>query len=404
MVSYQKVQQEDIDTTLRRTDDIELNNIDSSSREELLSSFERVSLDDDDDEFELEEEDEIITCISKNSDDRLFSNHQENEIHRSIQSNIAFNNSNSANLNNNLNNIDNNNDNNNNNSDNSRLLGSTSTSDSNQHVLNSPISNPQPPTSSSFRYPITIHSIRKHFNFLDRLFQKKYTPGERIGEGFENDGVFSNLSAKPDLNPQVESDKPPTYEEAAADSTPPYWENSVLAPGFGEEVFIDGLPVGNVINFAWNLLVSASFQFVGFLLTYILHTSHAAKHGSRAGLGVTFVTYGFNLIPNSKSYDSHNSKIANSKIEPTDANSYDVGTDNKIEGTLDNFHSSLSSGSDPVVEESSSDFMAWLAYGVILFGLLIIVKALFNYRRAKKMEDTILQPPATSVISSEDQV
>jgi hypothetical protein len=33
----------------------------------------------------------------------------------------------------------------------------------------------------------------------------------------------------------------------------------------------------------------------GFLLTYVLHTSHAAKHGSRAGLGITLIQYGLYL-------------------------------------------------------------------------------------------------------------
>jgi len=33
------------------------------------------------------------------------------------------------------------------------------------------------------------------------------------------------------------------------------------------------------------------FPFVGFILTYLLHTSHAAKYGSRAGLGLTLIQY-----------------------------------------------------------------------------------------------------------------
>ena len=43
------------------------------------------------------------------------------------------------------------------------------------------------------------------------------------------------------------------------------------------------------------MLISLSFNFVGFLLTYLLHTTHAAKYGSRAGLGVTLLQYGFAL-------------------------------------------------------------------------------------------------------------
>jgi hypothetical protein len=65
----------------------------------------------------------------------------------------------------------------------------------------------------------------------------------------------------------------------------------------GDMILVEGLPVGSILGFAWNLLgtqknttpiapltlillssiVSASFQYVGFMLTYLLHTSHAAK-------------------------------------------------------------------------------------------------------------------------------
>ena len=38
---------------------------------------------------------------------------------------------------------------------------------------------------------------------------------------------------------------------------------------------------------------SGWFQFVGFMLTYLLHTTHAAKLGSRAGFGITLIQYGF---------------------------------------------------------------------------------------------------------------
>lgn len=58
---------------------------------------------------------------------------------------------------------------------------------------------------------------------------------------------------------------------------------------------VDGLPTGSFFSFLWNFLVSMSFQFVGFLLTFLLHSTHAAKLGSRAGLGITLIHYGFYL-------------------------------------------------------------------------------------------------------------
>jgi len=73
-------------------------------------------------------------------------------------------------------------------------------------------------------------------------------------------------------------------------------------------MIIEGLATGTLFSFLWNMLVSVSFQFVGFLLTFLLHTTHAAKYGSRAGLGVTLIQYGFALrsreIYDGSGYDS----------------------------------------------------------------------------------------------------
>ena len=96
-------------------------------------------------------------------------------------------------------------------------------------------------------------------------------------------------------------DAPPSYASAQADAVPPYWETTTIhLPGVSAssvpgEMIIEGLPTGTLFSFLWNMLVSVSFQFVGFLLTFLLHTTHAAKYGSRAGLGVTLIQYGFAL-------------------------------------------------------------------------------------------------------------
>lgn len=95
------------------------------------------------------------------------------------------------------------------------------------------------------------------------------------------------------------------YASAQADAVPPYWETTIHTPaGLGStgEMMVDGLPTGSLFSFLWNLLVSMSFQFVGFLLTFLLHSTHAAKLGSRAGLGITLIHYGFYLRTRSTSY------------------------------------------------------------------------------------------------------
>lgn len=58
-------------------------------------------------------------------------------------------------------------------------------------------------------------------------------------------------------------------------------------------MIIDDLPSGSVWMFFVNIFISFFFQIIGFILTHLLHTSHAAKFGSRAGLGLTLIQYGF---------------------------------------------------------------------------------------------------------------
>ncbi|TIA72396.1 hypothetical protein E3P91_01999 [Wallemia ichthyophaga] len=170
-----------------------------------------------------------------------------------------------------------------------------------------------PPPGSPTDHP----SIIKRTNAPYSAYQinRDHSP---VGAGINNDGVFANITAKPGSDGRLvprqnpdgsgveyvreestdKEDAPPSYNLAALDSTPPYWDTTVVAPANPfdtDDLIVDGLPVGIFFSFAWNLLISMSFHFVGFLLTYLLHTTHAARHGSRAGLGITFIQYGFYL-------------------------------------------------------------------------------------------------------------
>lgn len=148
-----------------------------------------------------------------------------------------------------------------------------------------------------------------------------------IGGGINQDGVFSNMNAKPDShrrrtddpndrgdNDDLEDDTlPPTYEAAAADTAPSYWESTMFggnplseteggwtpdSPTVGEssDMIENGMIVGSIFAFVWNLFISGSFQFVGFMLTFLLHSTHAAKLGSRTGLGITLAQYAGMLL------------------------------------------------------------------------------------------------------------
>lgn len=176
-----------------------------------------------------------------------------------------------------------------------------------------------------------------------------------------------------------------TYEQAAADAAPPYWETTILAPGLGgsDEVYIDGMPVGSFFSFVWNGLISMSFQLVGFLLTYLLHSTHAAKNGSRAGLGVTLINYGFYLKGGEDSgaggmgsEDTSDDSFAN----PPDPNSHSFDPNNVDQG----------SGNGSIGEISGSD---WVAYIMMIVGWFILIRAISDYLRARRHEQLVLQSP-----------
>jgi hypothetical protein len=82
---------------------------------------------------------------------------------------------------------------------------------------------------------------------------------------------------------------------ASADSAPSYWETIVHAPAgldLNGDMIIDELPTGSVLVFAVTTLTSWFFQLPGFILTYLLHGTHAGRFGSQAGLALTLIQWG----------------------------------------------------------------------------------------------------------------
>ncbi|PPQ83280.1 hypothetical protein CVT25_004019 [Psilocybe cyanescens] len=241
-------------------------------------------------------------------------------------------------------------------------------------------------------------------------------PAGPVGGGTNNDGVFANVTAKPTAPIRVQDgddthlvpedsvhEAPPSYASAQADAVPPYWETTIHAPFSPDSVgdmIIDSLPTGSLFSFCWNLLVSISFQFVGFLLTYLLHTSHAARLGSRAGLGVTLIQYGFALRSRLDSI-------------PTDTNTnndwnYWNPDSTSNSGTIDT-HNSISNitWSTPVgniTDEQTSAIVAdatteWLSFFLMTVGWFVLLTSLLGFWRVKRWERRILasrhenQPP-----------
>ncbi|KAF8812570.1 hypothetical protein BYT27DRAFT_7183016 [Phlegmacium glaucopus] len=221
-------------------------------------------------------------------------------------------------------------------------------------------------------------------------------PSGPIGGGTNNDGVFANVTAKPTAPNRVQDgddiyvvpedarqEAPPSYASAQADAVPPYWETTVHAPfapdSIGEMV-VGSLPTGSLFSFCWNLLVSVSFQFVGFLLTYLLHTSHAARLGSRAGLGITLIQYGFAL----------RNRVGSSDGVMDKSDWSDWGTDTP---PRHGHHGNTTWGSHMTEQPTNGIADAtseWLSFLLMTIGWFVLLTSLLGFWRVKRWEHGIL--------------
>lgn len=157
-----------------------------------------------------------------------------------------------------------------------------------------------------------------------------------------------------------------------------------MAPGMAsDEVYVDGLPVGSVFSFVWNGMISMSFQLVGFLLTYLLHTTHAAKNGSRAGLGLTLVQYGFYMKGNSERRSDGRTDQYN---PPPDPNSHDFNPNSISDSTA----AGESSGGNAVSGITTTE---WISYVLMIVGWFILIRAVSDFLRARRHEQLVLQSP-----------
>jgi hypothetical protein len=147
------------------------------------------------------------------------------------------------------------------------------------------------------------------------------------------------------------------------------------------DVFIDGLPVGSIFSFVWNAMISVSFQFVGFLLTYLLHTTHAAKNGSRAGLGITLINLGFGMKGASGIFDGSAPQPSpgGDPAMPDDPNSHDFDSNAVPAG--------------PEVQVDSFSTSEWFAYILMIVGWFILIRSISDYLRARRHEQLVLQSP-----------
>ncbi|KAI0269131.1 hypothetical protein BC834DRAFT_820327 [Gloeopeniophorella convolvens] len=266
-------------------------------------------------------------------------------------------------------------------------------------------------------------------NSYVQRFRLDYEPtGGVVGGGINNDGVFANVTAKPSRPVQIrdgdevflvpeesQKDAPPSYAAAQLDAVPPYWETTVHAPSSPDEMIIDNLPTGSVFSFLWNLLISISFQFVGFLLTYLLHTTHAARFGSRAGLGVTLIQYGFAL--RSRLEDDVNSGGWWGVGGPYNGGAQDDApprptfeTKEQAEEYYRNLNITMVDGmpSGTVPGATMDDVYAgdattdWLSFFLMTIGWFILLTSLLSFWRVKRWERNILASQREPTVAASD--
>jgi len=140
------------------------------------------------------------------------------------------------------------------------------------------------------------------------------------------------------------------------------------------------------------MLVSVSFQFVGFLLTYLLHTTHAARLGSRAGLGITLIQYGFALRGKMDGeggdWDSWRDPTRPTFATGAEADAWYSEHAGALNGT-----SPFPTGTMP--DDQTTSMMAdatteWLSFFLMTVGWFILLTSLLGFWRVKRWERGIL--------------
>ncbi|PVF95554.1 hypothetical protein CPB86DRAFT_710956 [Serendipita vermifera] len=246
-----------------------------------------------------------------------------------------------------------------------------------------------------------------------------------MGSGLGNDGVFANVTAKPSTNtapdpshaeqgtssvhiaPEFEQkDAPPTYADAQMDAVPPYWDTTVLAPAHSsDELIIEGLPPGHLLSFLTSLFISFSFQFIGFMLTSILAATHAAKFGSRAGLGMTLIQFGFYLRGNLRDggyalANDVNGWPASQEPHPTFTSAQEADDYYASKGLN---QKETPPGSSDVPSMANGDYMIpqevtiatdWLSFFLMTVGWLLFLTSILGFYRIKRWERTVRQSSA----------
>ncbi|KAF8138447.1 hypothetical protein EV363DRAFT_1252103 [Boletus edulis] len=293
----------------------------------------------------------------------------------------------------------------------------------------------------TFTHPLTHHAPTSWWRRGTAFLPSRYLPqfaqlrssgrARVMGGGTGNDGVFTNVSAKPSttgtrvqdgdsiyvLPEESSSATPPSYAVAQADAPPPYHTSLVLlppsiydasalsGPPIQGSVIVDSLITGTLFAFFWNTLVSTTFQFVGFVLTWVMHTTHAGKFGSRAGLGITLIQWGFAL--RARLDDAMNAGVSTWE----DGTRLTFGSTQEAEDYYNNIAllgndtiSSTTTQTMPAQGENQwgSSLLTgplateWLSFFLMTIGWFLLLTSSLGFWRVKRWERSILASHASS--------
>ena len=145
-------------------------------------------------------------------------------------------------------------------------------------------------------------------------------------------------------------------------------------------------------------MISMSFSLVGFLLTYLLHTTHAAKNGSRSGLGVTLIQYGFYMRvgrndPTPVPTDGNDTPF----VPPQDPNDHDFDPNAVSDSAAAAAAAAMAQGTSQASASSgglsSVASSNWLAYALMIVGWFILIRAVSDFIKARRHEQLVLRSP-----------
>ncbi|KAF9363637.1 hypothetical protein BGX34_003679 [Mortierella sp. NVP85] len=180
-----------------------------------------------------------------------------------------------------------------------------------------------------------------------------------------SDGVFANISAKPEVeNPKDREQHPPTYDSAVQDMTPPYFEMTVISSTrtFGDEILIEGLPLGNIFQFLWNVT--------------------GRIYGSMVGLGITLLNFGIQMRGGLGAFFRSDDDAGATSIAAAAAATGEITMD-------DTGYVSGNNASEQMNWLESDIENHWVSLILIIVGSMVIVKTLAEY--AAKRKEMIIQ-------------